>query len=234
MPDRFYYPDDLHVASLTLDGREGHHLARVLRKRPGDDVELFDGRGGWARARIESVAKDSAELQILETGEDPPSPYGSLELVTAVPKGDRFRWLIEKAVELGVDRLTPLTTERSVVDPGATKLDKMRQVVVEACKQCGRNRLMGVADTDSLDQVLARNDESILLVADPAGDAAHGVRDELDSERDRTIVVGPEGGLTESELEQLVAAGARRVNLGRHTLRIETAAVAAASWLAFD
>ena len=108
-------------------------------------MELFDGRGKSATAEILAVHKKAVDLKILHTTETPP-PDCRVILASAVPKGDRFRWLVEKAVELGVDRLIPLVTERSVVKPGVGKREKMEQTVIEASKQCGRNWLMAIEE----------------------------------------------------------------------------------------
>src|SRR4051812_23439804 len=142
MADRFYCPDPPVEGFLTLSGDEARHLIRVRRLGPGDVVEVFDGRGTALRAEVAGVGRDRVELAV--RGGPLPDRVAPclLTLATAVPKADRFDWLVEKATELGVARLVPLRTERSVVDPRATKLDRLRRAIIEAAKQCGRNRLM--------------------------------------------------------------------------------------------
>jgi 16S rRNA (uracil1498-N3)-methyltransferase len=107
-------------AAARIEGAEAHHLSRVLRKTTGETIELFDGNGQFALAEILGISKKSVDLKILESAQSPP-PVGEVILATAAPKGERFRWLVEKAVELGVDRLIPLITLRSVVKPGEGK-----------------------------------------------------------------------------------------------------------------
>ena len=230
MADRFYFSGELVPDVIELLGGEAQHLSRVLRKQAGQRVMLFDGRGTEAEAEIVEVAKRSVRLQVLAVGSAERGCAVGLELATAVPKGDRLRWLVEKATELGVARITPMRCERSVVDPGAGKLEKMRQVVIEACKQCGRNRLMEIGEVVPFAECL-RGDGHRLL-AD-----RQGFRTSVESERFAgaecvRVIVGPEGGFTSEETDLARAAGVERVSFGRHILRIETAGVAAAAWFA--
>lgn len=231
MSERFYSETPLQAGgTVTLDEAESRHLVQVLRHVPGDEVTVFDGRGSEADARIASGSKRGATLELQSVRTTEPDGPPRLTIATAVPKGDRFRWLVEKATELGVDRLVPLSTERSVVDPRETKLDRMRQAVVAACKQCRRNRLMDVSPTVTLAQFLAQpSAASALAVAHPGGRAASEWLGCVPSDRPVTVLIGPEGGLTEDEVEQAIQAGAQRIALGTHILRIETAVIAVAA-----
>ena len=115
------YCDDLprppRPARVVLDGAEARHLTSVLRLGPGDAVELFDGRGGWARAEISKSGRREVELLIHEFEQDRPGGGQEVVVATAIPKGDRARSMVEKLTELGVDRLVPLKTCHSVVPP---------------------------------------------------------------------------------------------------------------------
>ena len=115
MIDRFYHPQAWD-SRVTLDETEATHLYRVLRKQPGDEVELFNGRGEACRATVVSVEKKQVQLEPKRVRIDETGPSG-VTLALAPPKGDRFRWVIEKATELGVDEIVPLLTERTVVEP---------------------------------------------------------------------------------------------------------------------
>jgi 16S rRNA (uracil1498-N3)-methyltransferase len=156
-----------------------------------------------------------------------------LTLATAVPKGDRFDWLVEKATELGVARLVPLITARSVVHPGTSKLDRLRRRIVEASKQCGRSRLMELAVpipwTDCVSREFSGKD---VWVADPSG--APFSRGEVPSQGSVLAAIGPEGGFTPDELEAACRHGARLVALGRRILRIETAGMALSALLTVE
>jgi len=232
MTHRFFLDTEFDTQTVQLEGSEAHHLLNVMRHKVGDVVQLFDGKGKLAEAEIVSHSRKSVELQILKTTQEPNINRHEVILATAVPKGDRFRFLVEKATELGVDRLVPLRTEHSVVDPRENKLDKLRQTVVSAAKQCGRNRLMLLEDSidwpSFLDQFSEKN---ALWVAHPAGITARLALEQTVEPASKNIVlaVGPEGGFSDSEIEQAVSRSANLVSLGATILRTETAALAMAT-----
>jgi 16S rRNA (uracil1498-N3)-methyltransferase len=228
--ERFYCPELPKDGRFALKGDEARHLARVRRLRPGDVVEVFDGRGFATRAEVVEVGRDRVELRTL--GDPIPDRAAAcrLTLATAVPKGERFDWLIEKATELGVERLVPLVTERSVVDPRDAKLDRLRHVIVEAAKQCGRNRLMELDRSTPWPAFLATQVETERWMAHPSGRSP----DAWPKPRrggHATLAIGPEGGFTEAEVEAAGAAGWRAIRLGATLLRIETAGLAGCSML---
>jgi len=206
-------------------------LARVLRKTAGDVIEVFDGQGQVVTAEIVKVSKTAVDLAVRDR-HVVPKRSGEVILASAVPKGDRFRWLIEKAVELDVDVFLPLITQRSVVTPGTGKLDKMEQVVIEACKQSGRNHLMQIREPqvwgDFVTESLSRDPNSLAIFAHPGRPPiAEAV---LDGKfQPLILIVGPEGGFTDEEVDQAVQSGVLPVGLGTNILRIETAAIALAS-----
>ena len=230
MSERFYAPTDLTQSTVELSGPEAHHLAVVLRLGPGDRVVLFDGEGTEADAEITSVSRKAVQLAPGELQRDPPSAQ-TVILAAAAPKGERFRWLVEKATELGVSRLVPLETERSVVEPGAGKLEKLRQVVIAACKQCGCNRLMQLDPPLRWTEFNAREaSDGRLLVAHPGGRPARAVfGGNASPDPCLLLAVGPEGGFTEAEIALAINVGASVVSLGPRILRIETAALAFAA-----
>ena len=230
MSARFYCPDPPRDGRLRLSRDESRHLTRVCRLGLGDRVEVFDGRGFLATAEVVSVAGDSVELAL--AGEPPRSrrPPCSLTLATAVPKGDRFDWLVEKATELGVERLIPLVTDRSVVEPRDSKLSRLRRLILEASKQCRRDRLMILDDPVPWTRCLASCPESIRLLADPDGDPP-GRWPPIQRGRSLALAVGPEGGFTTEEHARADRAGWQPINLSVHTLRIETACLAGCSAL---
>ncbi len=223
MADRFFCPIPPKNGRIRLEGDESRHLSRVLRLGPGAVVEIFDGGGFATCAEVTAQGKDWVDLQVVgEPLADRVAPC-RVTLVTAVPKGERFAWLVEKATELGVDRVVPIVTERSVVDPRATKLDRLRRSIVEASKQCGRNRLMVLEQPLPWSAWLAEPAAAALrLVAHPGGlppcswpRARHG--------EDAALAIGPEGGFTDQEVEAACAAGWTRGSLGATLLRVETA-----------
>lgn len=238
--ERFFLPQPLQLATfdqaaVELEGPEAHHLLHVLRAKVGDRIGLFNGQGDEAIAEIVEVRKRSAKLRINDCWTTPPE-VGQLVIATALPKGDRADWLIEKATELGVTRIIPLRTERSVVEPREAKLHRLEQVAVAACKQCGRSRLPRLDSLTPFCDVLrefSQTSTSRLLLADPRAEQSLGRIFESLNDSLPTIValIGPEGGFTDEEHAAALASGAIPVRLGANILRIETVALAiSAAW----
>src|SRR5579871_5731423 len=141
MSERFFVATPITGQLAVLTDTEAHHLAHVMRAKAGDAVMLFDGMGCEFTAEIKSISKSRVELIVLERCEVNRESASALTLAVALPKGDRQRWLIEKVVELGTTTLVPLETERGVAQPTSSALERLRRQVIEASKQCGRNRL---------------------------------------------------------------------------------------------
>lgn len=268
---RFYCPAwsaNATAEEVRLDEGESHHLQHVLRLGVGARVVLFDGRGGAVTAEVLRLDKRGAVLRPLAANNPPPHATAAadgisgsghaaplrLTLAVAPPKHDRLDWLVEKATELSVERLVPLVCERGVVQPRETKLDRLRQTVIAACKQSGRNHLLDIAAVTPWPEFL-RGDRSgaaasvitetarprnPLLVFDPSGRPFETiVRDELFRAEPEDpgplsirCAIGPEGGFTPEELAQAQAAGASIVRLHTPILRVETAAIAVAGYFA--
>ena len=146
MAERFYCPEAASRVGglLVLEGDEAHHLAKVRRIGVGQVVEVFDGRGFGVRAEVVELARGRVTLRPVGDPLPDRAALLALTLATAVPKGERFDWLVEKATEIGVARLVPLIAARSVVEPRDAKLDRLRRLVIEATKQCGRSQLMAI------------------------------------------------------------------------------------------
>ena len=232
MPDRYHLPDGFTTSPVSLTGGEFHHLAHVMRRRVGDEVELFDGNGRKVTATITEIAKKTATLEWEQVDVIPPDATFSLTLAVCTPKGDRFRWLVEKAAELGVRRLFPLITQRSVVNPGRSKLEKARQWAIEAAKQCGSAYLLEIGEPVELVAFLnGEGTADVTLIAEPDGQPIGDPIESLHSPADVAVLIGPEGGWTPAECEAAIDAGAKPVSLGKTILRTETAAVAVAAFL---
>ncbi|WP_169979197.1 RsmE family RNA methyltransferase [Tautonia rosea] len=230
--ERVYFPGPLVGDLVEVTGPEAHHLTRVRRIGPGDPVQLFDGQGGVARGRVDQSDRNRVEIRIESRDVPRPVPPVQITLATAIPKGDRFDWLIEKSTELGVARIIPLRTNRSVVDPRSTKLDRLRRLVVEACKQSGRDHLLQIETPVSWTEFLETHTQGLRLIAHPEGEAitpCYGSASEI------ALAIGPEGGFTVEEIDQGVRLGWKTFGLGPNILRIETAGIAAsAAFLALN
>jgi 16S rRNA (uracil1498-N3)-methyltransferase len=234
MPRRFFAAFSASADQFELAGNEAHHLLHVLRVKPGEQIWLFDGQGHEALAEILTATGQSAQLKILERRTATDESAVMLTIATAVPKGDRFAWLIEKLVELGVQRVIPLITKRAIVDPGQGKLDKLRRTIVEASKQCGRSRLMELSEPISWSVCIMQEFPGhSVYMAHPGGEifdwSTLTASKSTPEHQPPLFLIGPEGGFTDQEVEQAVQNGTKLIQLGPHILRIETAAVAIAA-----
>ena len=236
-PARFHAPDAGAAGQqITLGGEEHHHLSRVLRLQPGDQLSLFDGKGRGFAGRIVSIGRH--ESVVLLTAEEP----GSLEsplvlsLAMALSKGEKLDWVIQKGTELGVGAFHPFPARRSELRLPAGRLPertaRWRRIALEACKQSGRTRIPEVHPAETLEGFLARDLPAHRLVLDPgAPDAPPGAGMIPASSTGVIVAAGPEGGWEPEEIAALRAAGFAPLRLGPRVLRCETAAIAAAALL---
>lgn len=235
MSDRFYAEAPIRSDTVQVGGSEAHHLLHVMRAKIGTEVTLFDGTGFEYSARIVRTGRQQVELEILSRSQTDRELKRKLVLGVALPKGDRQTWLVEKAVELGVQQLVPLYAARSVVRPTSSTLKKLRRAVIEASKQCGRNRLMQIADAQPLEEYsrqLPSDAVGWLAHPDPLGQPnteSGAPLSSLSTQRSLYIAIGPEGGFSDDELRLAAHAGWIPVCLGARILRVETAAVALVS-----
>jgi len=213
---------------VTLDGSQANYLGNVLRLKEGADVLLFDGVGGeW----LATVAEAGKKRMALGVGRQtrPQESVPDLTLAFAPVKKGRVDWLVEKAVELGVARLEPVITQRTIVDK--LNLERMRAHIVEAAEQCGRTALATIAEPIKLEAFLKTLDPArTLYFADETGGEPTA---SAFAPGPATILTGPEGGFTPEEGEAIRAAPrAIAISLGPRILRAETAALAAVTaWM---
>ena len=229
MSDRFFVEDGIgNKQRVVLAGAEASHLSRVMRVSVGHEVVLFDGWGSDYQAQVESVSRSEVCLSIVrELGNDR-EIQGRLVVGVALPKGERQKWLVEKLVEIGVTELVPLESERSVARVDDKVRQRLMRYVVEASKQCGRNTLMGIREPGGLIEFLASVDKNaIRWFAHLEGDPSHLTTAESTDEA--VIAVGPEGGWTEEEVAAARQADWQIIGFGSRTLRVETAALIAAT-----
>jgi 16S rRNA (uracil1498-N3)-methyltransferase len=216
-------------ASIYLPEAPAHHVARVLRLGEGNALILFDGRGGQWCATISHIDKRGVRVALGQhNAREAESPL-QLTLLQGIASADKMDWIIQKAVELGVCAIAPLFTERTVLKLSPERAEKRsmhwRNIIVSACEQCGRNRLPQLFPTETLSARLARAGAGQRLVLSPkAPTPLAALPGKLGAAE---ILIGPEGGLAERELEEALAAGFTAVSLGPRVLRTETAGLAA-------
>ena len=234
---RFYLPPEAWEGDAALTGDEAKHLARVLRLKAGDRVVVFDGKGRGADAVVRDIFRDRVGLEIGALLPSAP-PRPRIVLAQAIPKGKTMDTIVQKAVELGVAAIQPLVTRNTVVVAGDEKSDKWRRTALEACKQCGQDRLPEIGPPLAFDAWMAKQAglPGLKIVASLAAGSlpmrqvlrAQSVPSEV------VFLVGPEGDFTPQETELALASGFIPVSLGHTVLRVETAALFGLAALTYE
>lgn len=214
--------------TISLEGEPFNYMARVLRLKPGAELTVFNGQGGEYAAQLASVSKRRAELIVgAFNNRDRESPL-DLSLVQGISRGERMDYTIQKATELGISRIVPVFTQRSMVSLEGARLAKRLQhwqgIVHSACEQCGRNHVPVVEAALSLPEYLEQENVGNKLLLDPLAETGLTT---LPPPGGRThLLIGPEGGLGDQERVLAHANGYMGIRLGPRVLRTETAAVA--------
>jgi 16S rRNA (uracil1498-N3)-methyltransferase len=217
-------------ARIELPDAIAHHAARVLRLRDGDTLVLFDGNGGEYPATLRIAGKAvHAELGAHDPREA--ELAGGITLVQGLPSGDKMDWIVEKAVELGVRHLVPIAAQRSVLQLNGDRQEKRlahwRRIATAASEQCGRNRLMRIEPVATLAHWLETPQPGRRLLCHPEnGTPLNGALDDMRDSWSIALLVGPEGGWSDTERDAARAAGVATVSFGPRVLRTETAGLA--------
>ncbi len=214
---------------MDLDGSESRHAAGPLRLAVGDPVVLVDGRGGVAEAVMCTVASRGCRAEVRSVLHSPRSTAPDFGLALAVLHSQAMDWAIQKAVEVGVETVVPLLAQRSQLGFRAARgrLGHWRRVARQALKQCRRPWELEVADPWTIGELVSDSAGRQAVIADFGGPCLG----DLVGAAPDLLVVGPEGGFTGDEKEEMTGAGWRQLRLGRHVLRAETAAVVGSAML---
>jgi 16S rRNA (uracil1498-N3)-methyltransferase len=216
---------------IAVEGTAANHITRVLRLRAGQPLTLFNGNGAEYAATILELHRDAVVVEVgQEQAMNRESPL-PLTLAQGISRGERMDWILQKATELGGSRIVPVFTERSVVRLDAKqaerKLQHWRAIAIAACEQCGRNTVPEIAPPTDVFEYLGHGvaPHTTRLLLSPTSDVS---MDEVGmSTAGVTVLIGPEGGLTETEQEVALRSGFTSVRMGPRVLRTETAAIAA-------
>lgn len=224
---RFFIDAPLGLGEHELPEAQAHYIGRVLRMVAGDPVQLFDGSGQEYLGSLLEVGKKRVSVKLDEQLAGQPDSLLKVHLGQGLSRGERMDWAIQKATELGVSEITPLVSERCEVRLKDERADKRlahwRQVAISACEQCGRSSVPLIHPPQLLSDWLKSSDAELKLVLHPVAEplVSHAKPASL------AFLIGPEGGLTEGEVEQAKAAGFQAARLGPRVLRTETAPVVA-------
>ena len=229
-----FYAYEVNGRFCRLDAEESSHCVRVLRHRAGDEVDVIDGQGTLYHCRLTQDSPKGAEAEILLQQADwGAHPYRLTLGCCPTKNNDRFEWFVEKATELGVDRIVPLIGEHS--ERKVYKTERAQRIALSATKQSLKARIPEIAEPLSVKDFLChseRSEESLRLIAYCFEDETHprqSIRQVLESSsaRDITILIGPEGDFSPEEAQLAIGRGYVPVHLGASRLRTETAAVTA-------
>ncbi len=222
-------PDNVHGNELIFSEDEAHHLSTVTRKKKGDTVWAVDGEGTAYEVEILYIEKNEVRAKILRTRRRIGEPVAEVTLAQGILKGEKFDWLVEKATEIGVRRIIPLISERSITVAGPQKIARWKRIALSAMKQSGRSILPEISSAQPMKRILAMGSNCHYRLIAHQGPGSIPLKT---SRENRSIlnpksllIVGPEGGFTKEEIEQAAEQGFTSVTLGPRRLRAETAGI---------
>ena len=233
-----FFIDGTADGRAYIAGADALHIAKALRMRPGEALTLCDGKGTDFEGVLETVTDRQVTVRITVSRPSQAEPTLAVTLYQGLPKGDKMDWIVQKAVELGVNSITPVMTRRCVSRPDAKsmkkKLERYNRIALEAAKQSGRGIIPQVNPLLELDQALRQMQQSgcpILFYENATAPA----RQLLQSATGKiAILIGAEGGFDEDEVERAKVAGCSILSLGKRILRCETAPLAALSIIMYE
>lgn len=232
---RFYCPQPIAAGAIVVLPEAVARHIHVLRLNEGDAVTLFDGRGGEFAATLSTIGKKQAAALVgAHSPREAELPF-AVTLAQALPEGAKMDWIVEKAVELGVAAIQPLSAQRSVVKLSGERVDKRQAhwqaVVVAASEQCGRNRLASIEPLTAFDRWIVQASEQPQILFSPRATQTLASWARSREPQAVTMLIGPEGGFSPDEEALAVANRALLLSLGDRVLRTETAGIAALATL---
>ena len=236
MLSRFYCNEQIAVnQTFELPDNVRHHAVRVLRLKQGDTIILFNGQGGEFLSEIISINKNTSTLKVFEYNEYECESPLTIELSQAICANEKMDWIIQKAVEMGVNRIQPISTTRGVIKLSSERAVKRRQhwqqIAIAACEQCGRNRLPEILPPLSLPHWLGKIKKHELsthtnLLLLPTAEQKLSELSEQPNNPSYTLLIGPEGGFTPEEERAALHTHFVPIRVGKRILRTESAALA--------
>lgn len=223
------------LGSAVIDGEDGRHIARSLRMRSGDPLTLSDGAGTDYEGEIENITGDTVSVRLFEKKANQSEPTLRVTLYPGMPKADKLELITQKAVELGVTKIVPVLTTRSVSRPDAKsalkKQERLQRIALEAAKQSGRGIIPEIGKMTDLESALKSAPGRKILFYEGGGEALGALVSP--GETEVSVFIGPEGGFDAAEVELAKAYGAAPATLGPRILRTETAPLAALAVLMY-
>ena len=234
--NRFYIlPEFISESSIMITGADVNHIKNVLRLKPEDELVCFDGKGMEYLCSITSIEKDMVKTRIISSKKADTEPAVKITLAQGLPKSSKMDYVIQKAVELGVHKIIPVSTERTIAK--GTKLERWNKIAKEASEQCGRaiipevspvlnfNEFLRISTYFDLKLIPWENEKQISLKT---------ILKEHPAANSIALLIGPEGGFSKQEVKEAIEKGFKPVSLGKRILRTETAAVSAVSNILYE
>lgn len=237
----FVDQSNINTDSIKITGDDVNHIKRVLRLRAGDKIVICDGAGIDYFTEIKEVEENSVSTMILSKQHSSTEPPVGITLFQGIPKSDKMDYIIQKSVELGISRIIPVSTERTVVKldsrkDAVNKTTRWQRIAFEAAKQCNRGIIPKVELPVGFDECLSLMAGVDLAIIPYEKEAENSLRNYLRSGsiKKAGMLIGPEGGFTEKEVQKAASAGIKPVTLGPRILRTETAGIAVLSILMYE
>ncbi len=240
---RIYFPRNMEKGDLSkLGGENLRYVKSVLRMKKGDHLILFDGTGWEYETVIKQIIADGISVEVLKK-DRMPDKVVNITIYQALPKANKMDFIIQKATELGADRIVPFQSARSVprltADKARFKIARWRNIATEAARQCGRADIPEVEGILSYEDVIACPERENLKIIFWEEESARGIKQVLRDEKyngvkDIVVIIGPEGGFSKKEVDSAVDKGFISVSLGRNILKVETAALTILSIIQYE
>ncbi|MFZ5987112.1 MAG: 16S rRNA (uracil(1498)-N(3))-methyltransferase [Bacillota bacterium] len=238
----FVKSTDVFPDSINITGEDVDHIRRVLRLKPGDNIIVSDSKGMDYLVEIQKFEDHSVLTKIVSSTKNVTEPPVEVTLFQGLPKSDKMDFIIQKGVELGVKRIFPVITERTVVKLASRKdeekkCERWNRISMEAAKQCNRGIIPRVEFPISFQDAVEYSKNAHMAVIPYEKETGKGLRHILEGKADIKnvfVFIGPEGGFTEKEIEKAVGRGVNPVTLGPRILRTETAGIAVLSILMYE
>ncbi|MEQ9467314.1 MAG: 16S rRNA (uracil(1498)-N(3))-methyltransferase [Ekhidna sp.] len=225
-----FYKKDLVNSPNRLDEEEAKHCFQVLRHQSGDQIMLFDGKGGKYRAVLTQVSKKFCEFDILSSEQIPEKPFSIHLAIAPTKNADRMEWMIEKLCEIGVDKVTLISTRHS--ERKKLRLDRLEKKAISAMKQSGNPFLLQLNELTDFQEFISGCTSQQKVIAH-VDNAHRHLADVLEPKKSITILIGPEGDFSKEEVDMASQSGFMAVSLGNNTLRTETAGLVACCMVNF-
>lgn len=237
MANFYITKNDIAGDSATITGEEAQHISRVLRMKKGDEVTLCDGEGNFYEATLEEFSEKTVRAKIISSEKAETEPAVEITIFQGVPKNPKLETIVQKATEIGVVRIVPMDTVRTVAKlDKSTKVDRLRKIAREAAKQSRRGIIPYVNDCVSFKEAVKMAAEAELALIPYEEEREVSLKKALQGKKPRTVAVmiGPEGGFDKEETELAKKNGIVSVTLGKRILRTETAPLVVSSAILYE